>query len=203
MTRTQRVKRPTNCRACGVRLRGKKDPYAPGTRRYLARGLCSTCWKHEVKGARPKPPRPPRCLTCGRGWDAVRYDCRGLCRVCYRAQQYREKVHELVRTPMPAECVRCERPLRAQTAPPTPGTVRFAARGMCGSCYAADRAHKIGVTPRKTPTECVTCHQPMVTRGARKPGHVTHAGRGQCIRCRSAEQRREKKLLAYVLGGAA
>lgn len=204
MTRTQRVKRPTNCTKCGVRLRAKKDPYVPGTRRYLGRGLCSTCWKHVVKGAKPNPPRPSRCLTCGRGWDAVRYECRGLCRGCYSAQRYRDG-RELVRTKMPAECVRCERPMRGQTAPPAPGTVRFAALGMCGACYAADRARRLGVTARKPPpTECVTCHQPMVARGAPpKPGHVIHTGSGLCRRCRSAVQRREKKLLAYVLGGAA
>lgn len=185
-------------------MRGKKDPYVPGTRRYEGRGMCSTCWKRDAYGHHPKAARPTACLGCNRGWDVVHYNARGLCNGCYATKAYRD-AHELVRTKMPAACVRCERPLRAQRAPATPGTVRFAARGMCGSCYAADGARKRGVTPRQPPpTECGACHRPMVSRKAPlKPGHVRLAGNGMCGACRSAAQRREKALLAYVLGGAA
>lgn len=197
-----RTRRPAACTTCGTRLRGKKDPYVPGTRRHEGRGLCGLCWKRVVKGTRPKPPRPPRCLSCARGWDVVRYEARGLCSGCYGTQRYRE-VNELVRAPMPAACVRCERPLRGKRDPAKPGAVRFAGRGMCGSCFNANR-HGKTVTPRHAPpTECASCHLPMQTRdSARKPGFVVHRARGLCTRCHGAEVRREKKLLAYVLGGA-
>jgi len=256
VTRT-RSPRPEACTSCEVPLRDKAGPTIAGTRVHMGRGLCSACWKRETYGYRPLPERPPACTSCGRGWDVVPYTARGLCSGCYSTQRYRETT-ERVRTSMPETCAACTRPLRRKTDPKEPGTVRFAGKGLCGSCTNAakhgrtrgvTRPHRpmpeacaacsrrlrrpgtkvpgtvvfaadgmcgtcynaarrgetvtIRVTPSRTPTECTRCERPMRTKTKAAPGFVVHRARGLCATCYVVEARRERELLAYVLGGAA
>jgi hypothetical protein len=75
---------------------------------------------------------------------------------------------------------------------------------MCGSCYNAARAGTTVTVPvRTTPTECTSCERPMRTKAEAGPGFVVHRARGLCAGCYNTAARRERRLLAYVLGGVA
>ena len=193
--------RPAACCACSTPLRSKGEPAVDGTRVHTGRGLCSRCWKQERYGYKPQAERPVACTRCSRSWDEVRYCGRGLCSGCYSAVRYQE-THPRKRHAMPEACGSCRRPLRAKGEPRTPGTVSFAAKGMCGSCWNAARDGQT-VTPRTTYTHCAGCAEPMRPRGKAEPGYVALAARGLCTRCYQAEQRTERQLIAYVLGGPA
>lgn len=201
--------RPPECTQCG---RGWD------TVTYTARGMCGGCygtWRYRETTPRVRTPMPETCSACHRPLrrktdpkvpGTVRFAGKGLCGSCTNAARngrpggVRQAHH-----PMPETCAACSRQLRAPGSPKIPGTVRFAANGMCGSCYgAAKRGETVTVrTPRPVPTECTRCERPMRTKANAEPGHVIHRARGLCAGCYIAEDRRERELLAYVLGGAA
>ncbi|GAA4707310.1 hypothetical protein APR04_003782 [Promicromonospora umidemergens] len=84
---------------------------------------------------RTRTTRRPACQSCRRGWDTVRYHGRGLCKVCHSAARWRASAGEPVQQKMPERCMSCGQRLRSQRAARVAGTVRYAGKGLCGSCW--------------------------------------------------------------------
>lgn len=200
--------RPPACEQCG---RGWDEVT------YTARGMCAGCYgtqHYRETTVRVRQAMPETCESCSRTLrhkrapatpGTVGYAGKGLCGACTNAvRNGRTRGVRQPRRPMPATCRSCSRTLRKVGTPKIPGTVVFVANGMCGSCYNADRAGTTVTVPVRTvPTECTSCERPMRAKTAPvAPGVVVHRARGLCSGCYVAEARRERQLLAFVLGGA-
>ena len=111
----------------------------------------------------------------------------GRCLVCARAAKAGRKV--VPYTKRPDVCVLCRRPLRPKDtrSADAPGTVQYASKGKCNSCYMGVYLRRAKATPRPAPVaECRGCERP--TRSSNHtadeyPVTVVRRRNGFCGRC--------------------
>lgn len=78
----------------------------------------------------------------------------------------------------------CEVTLVRHGDPVPDGAREHEARGMCASCYSAERrGGRQRMRQGERPDACLECERPLRTRTEDRPGAVEHAGRGLCTTC--------------------
>lgn len=139
-----------------------------------------------------------RCPDCGRklrpysvkaaDWPGTtQVGPGGVCLVCARAAKAGRRVVPYMKRP--EKCVLCGRPVRGKNtrAADAPGTVQYASKGKCNSCYMGVYLRRAKATPRPAPVaECRGCERP--TRASNHtadeyPGTVVRRRNGFCGRC--------------------
>lgn len=122
---------------------------------------------------------------------------KGICGPCYVARKANRPPAGHRPKEVPAVCRQCERPMRGyrKKAGEAPGTLAHDGKGLCHTCYAAEREGRLTMPldmPKFYPClgGCGRITRPRTTKAADAPeGSRQRVAGGMCFKCATPEAR--------------